>query len=326
MRIIVWIVLFLVLRLTAYAQSGSITVAPWSSDNAVIETFTETKGFFGKPKFTLLSVLAQSTADLVITSPLWPGDHIELDKPKAQPRPGWTGWEFNTKDLSLKQRESLGVAPTFDIALAFKERGKVAPPVLRLTNLVMGQVWLLFVDPDRDSHELPRLSYAARARVRVLPLVGNTWADLRGQWVSAAAAEQQSVPMFCGLPRTFVNELLAGVNDPAQLPIGIILVSSQLKPPTSPKALELFVSGLVDVQTELAESTAFAKAVVAAQKAAIETKSRFRRAEAKEMDRLTELKREGLAGDVRLTSRVSWQKMVAGDQVDLPVRVTGVVW
>lgn len=80
------------------------------------------------------------------------------------------------------------------------------------------------------------------------------------------------------------------------------------------------------MQTKFAESTAFAKAVVAAQKAAIETKPRFRRAEAKEMVRLTELKREGLAGDVRLTSRVSWQWIVAGNQAELPVRVSGVVW
>lgn len=327
MRVIVWIVLLLGLRLTAEAQSGSVTAAPWCGDNAVIETFTETKGFFGKPRFALLSVFTQTAADLEISSPLWPGERVELDKAKAQPLAGWTGWEFNTKDLSLKQREKLGAATKFDFALSFKERGKVAAPVLRLTNMVMGEVWLLFVHPDRDSHELPRLSAAARARVRVLSLEGNTWTDLRGQWVSAAAAEQQAIPMFCGLARSFVNELLdERVNNPSQLPVGIILVSPQFKPPSSPKAYELFVPGLVEVKTDLSESSALARAAAAAQRAAIDVRPRFRRAEAKEMSRLTELKREGHAGDVLLASPVSWQKIVAGDQVDLPVRVSGVVW
>ncbi len=327
MRTMVWAVLFSSLILVAAAQSDIVAVPPWCSDNAVIESFTEPKGLFGKPRFTLLSVFSPTAADLEITSSLWPGKRIELDKAKSPPKPGWTGWEFNTKDLSLRQREVLGVGTKFEASFSHKARGQATPDLLHLTNLVMGQVWVLFVDPDHDSHDLPPLSVAARAQVRVLPLEGKSWTEMRGLWVSAAAAEQEEMPLFCGLPRSFANEMVkTGVNTHSEIPVGIILVSSRLQPPTSPEAIELFAPGVLDPKSGQLESAALISALEAARKSVNESRSRFSRAVERENARLTELKREGQVGGGLLLPPVWWRKIVAGDQADLPVRVSGVVW
>lgn len=158
------------------AQSNGLSVPPWFSPNSVIQ---EVNRDAVKVRQLLLSVRSRIPVEIEVTSPLWSGRRIQLERAQAQTLSEWSTWELGNSDLRSGQLARLVPGVPFELVITPAGKG---PEELRLTNMVMGQVWLLAVSPDRDSHEMPQLSASALEWIRVLPLEGMEWTSMTGRW------------------------------------------------------------------------------------------------------------------------------------------------
>ncbi|MFM8358981.1 MAG: hypothetical protein ACKOET_10535 [Verrucomicrobiota bacterium] len=120
--------------------------------------------------------------------------------------------------------EALASVRTLDTRLEFKCTGNKSRESLVVTNQTIGPVWVLYVQPEADRHQMPTLTEQARARVRVLSLTNGFDRHRGGSWVMASEAADGGDPLFCGLPRGFANRL---ARTESKRVIGLILVPSR---------------------------------------------------------------------------------------------------
>lgn len=309
--------------------AGSAEPAPvlrlpgWFCDNAVLLP-AEPTGLFA-PKTVVLAGEASDPKAVKVVLSAWPTDRLSAEaNGEPAPRGGLAPWQISTRKLS----ETLAPGLNFNLTVTLPPRGKLAGTALFATNLAVGQVWVLGINPARDSHELPELSPAARQRVRVLAWDGDTWDEATGPWLTAEAAERGRLAAFGGLPRAFANAIVRqGAYGEGTQVIGLILRplsalrltaqqgadldrgSRVLAPPGSPQ----FAAG-IEAGFEANGAPGFGAA------------DRFARARANYLAALTEQKREGNPGTAFPVVPWKWQRYLAGESAPVPFRVTGVIW
>jgi len=291
---------------------------PWFGDNAVILPAEPTRLF--ETKSVVFHGESSDPRRVKVLLSAWPTDKLSAEADgEPDPRGGLAPWRISTRALS--PRLPLGLS--FNLTVSLPPRGKNLGTLLATTNLAVGQVWVLGVDPTRDSHELPKLSEAARQRVRVLSLEGDSWNRATGTWLTAEEAERRQLVSFCGLPRAFANAL-ATQGAPI---IGLILR------PMSSLGLDAIKGSDLDRSNRVLAPTGsppFAAGLEAAFDAngvpGLGALDRFERARADHISALTELKREGDPGGSFPGAPWRWQRYLPGESAPLPFRVTGVIW
>ena len=325
MRKLLTLLLWLSAGMAFAAGPGLIRLPPWFSDGAVIPP-AEPAEFFqsGAPVF---SGWATDPKGLRARLSLWPDETFAIDPNEALGvADGIRAWGLFTRHFSASRHERLTNGQTFGVTFGVPARGKSWAGSLTRTNVAVGPVWLLAIKPSHDSHELPALSSAARTRVRVLWLEGDSWARAQGSWQTGAEAERQGLRGFGGLPRAFANALVAQSSDDHQL-VGLVLCSPELLKFGDVQGTDLerstFSLGVPELPALKPGLAAAHAANTAPGFGAVE---RYRRAKRDYLAQLTELKREGIPGEPFPAAPWTWRRFQAGESRQVPFRVTGVLW
>ena len=170
------------------------------------------------------------------------------------------------------------------------------------------------------------MSEAARKRVRVLWLEGDSWTRAQGSWQTAAEAERQGIRGFGGLPRAFANALVAQSLEGRQV-VGFVLCSPELLKFDDAQGTDLERSTFsLGVPEHPALKPGLEAAHAANTAPGFGAVERYRRAKRDYLARLTELKREGTPGEPYPAAPWTWRRFQAGESRQVPFRVTGVLW
>jgi hypothetical protein len=292
----------------------------WCADNAVIPMGEHLlgeirgdewlSGFARYPGVRSLRVIVSLDPDRVLEP--------TFSRP-TKDKPDRVAWKLETGSDSRRALKSAFAGATFELSFTSEARGQRASVLRTVTNLAVGPVWVMVVDPNRDSIDLPPITEKVRDRIRILPLMG-AGAMSSARWVTAREAEKMSI--FCGVPRAFANELAGKVGDHGGA-IGLVLCTYRL-------AVNELSPGraLSGWQSQGREGTpALRSAVAAAYEADVglvsSADARNFRAGIAHTNELLDLKREGLVGEafVPPIPRLGW--VHPGGQPGLPMAVSG---
>lgn len=297
-------------------------VNPWHGNNAVLPI--DDLDFGVRARHTVISGLAAG-ADPPMCSFSWEPNQWTSTRRNpglgraVQPFP----WEFELRNLRSAARKLLVPGYAFEFRLGERRRRADPEPLLAITNVVTGPVWVLIVDPSADSYNPPPLTSSALQGVRVISFTGGLgWENCSG-WMTAAEAVRGKLRNFCGLPRAFANYSWPqgfGV-------IGLVLVPTELfpvMPPEGRKLVDWVVANREENRPELISAVEAARKAVSGPDAAA---ARNREdAQRKLYDRhLIDRKREGKLPEMAPPRSSVWQEILAGDHESLPFRVTGII-
>ena len=318
--------LMLLLAGTAFAADpGVVRLPPWFGDGAVIPPAEPTE--FYHSGTVMFSGWSTDPKGMKARFSVWPDDPLAVDTDEAGGSiDGLRPWRLTTRRFSASRHERLADGQMFGVAFGVPGHGKTFAVSQTLSNVAVGPVWVLAVKPSRDSHEVPALSPAARTRVRVLWLQGESWPRAQGSWLTAAEAEHQGVRGFGGLPRAFANALVAQSSDDHPV-VGLVLCSPELLHLDDRQGGELDRSATsVSVPDSPTLTVGLTAARVANAAPGSGATERYQRAKSDYLARLTELKREGIPGEPFPVAPWTWRRYMAGDSNPVPFRVTGVLW
>lgn len=207
------------LPLAAPAAEAPVRVPPWYGHSAVLAP-----GLCSARDNVLVAGQVETGCRFTGGFVVLPDRTSKLPASRSESRARWSDWSLRyDPNFSKDDCQALAAAPTFDTRLEFRGTGIKSETPLVLTNQTMGPVWVLYVNPDIDTHELPPLSELARTRVRVLSLTNGFDGSRGGRWVPASEAEAGGDTLFCGLPRGFANRL---ASTESRRFMGLILVPS----------------------------------------------------------------------------------------------------
>ncbi len=329
----------LALRLAA-ADATAIRLPPWYGDNAVLVAAERTKD--NEPDLTLIYGWSRGTSRPKVRFSTWPKVPVEAGfDERARRNDPERRWVLTSSRLDFRSAQSL--APGMAFSLQVEPGSSPSEDSLTVTNLAVGQVWILAVNPELDRHHPEELTPLARQRVRVLVLEGNSWDAMKGQWLTGDRLATNAPAAFSGLPRAFANRLSDPRNsNGAKDPIGLVLVPSSFVRATLAKAVrEPNRAGFLVGSTFLGANERRDPVLAAASDAALLANSdaqtgaraRYERAEAEHLARLTELKREGRLGEPFGKDHQEWTRLLplsgprlSGDPNLVPFRATGLIW
>ena len=318
-----WLCLFCAYTPRLGARSeGPMEVPPWYGDNAVLAQ--EDAPFGARPRPTGISGTTTHPGALVCSFSVEAGAWLDLERPSRSSRARDPGlWQATLRDGSTAAQKALFSGYPFDMRFAERVRKSGPREIGHLTNLVVGPVWAVVVDPELDAHELPGLTPNAKIRIRVLAFGANLGPESCTGWMGAEEAEDRKLSAFSGLARAFANSLATA----DRVAIGIVLIPRdaaplKLPPGRSPggwrpldrdekHAVLLEAVGAVRAANEGAREGANARAAIASRK---------------HQDLLTDLKREGVVGPPFAIKTIRWEQICPGDSPSIPFRVTGVIW
>jgi hypothetical protein len=313
-------------RCLAADAGASIRLPPWFGDNAVISQIEQAE----RGQIVVSgSTTGRSRPEMIFSA--WPKKAFQtMSLRNSSISEDGYGWQL----ASSKLNDAPLPSGPFDVSVSCSEGNRGPRTTIMRTNWLFGSVWLLVVDPDRDSHQMPEPTEEARRRVRVLALEGgNTWRQAGGSWLNLNEAYRQKLPLLCGLPRAFANAI---VDRDTSTTIGIVLRRSSAWRPGET------IGERIGNYTETAGSRvtqrfrAGLNAAVAANHGAFSGGyDRFEKEKKRLEETLRQLKREGKVGKAIPKSDLKWQRALPGDQVSnpelglqplVPFRVTGVIW
>jgi hypothetical protein len=312
----------------AAETSSAIRLPPWFRDNAVIPPASKTALF--ETAYLVVSGEAAGSRLPEVWFSTWPEKLRAKSLEEGSTTSCRRAWQLSTRDL----KGDLPAGTRLNLKASLAESAKVPKATITSTNWVVGSVWLLIVDPDRDSHQMPEPTGEALRRVRVLALEsGDTWREAEGSWLTLEEAWKRDVPLLSGMPRAFANAI---VDQGPGGPIGLIL---RLK---SACELDANIGQKLGGQSGASgspvtpEFSAGTKACAAANHGtAFGAYVRSQRENERLMAELRKLKREGTVGDPINSDYSKWQYAIPGEEAAsraqgkqplVPFRVTGVVW
>lgn len=321
---VAWVLLGCWLHTAGSAAESSVRVPPWFSHSAVLPRISDPQ-----PGTILLSGDALSGLNVRIGVSIWPEEKLKPDdEPRGSARAERTGWTLKRGSLQEKQLVALQQGGRFDITLQPMRGGREQDGRLVITNLCFGPVWLLFVDPSHDDHDLPSLTEDARRRVRVLALSNGLDPFGSNRWVTAAEAADRGEPLLCGQPRDFANRLVRSRPESTE-PIGLILVPNRDLPAT---ARSIALNEISRATTECPVGkygdyhAGLAAAVdVTSKDESGSAKHRANVFGASQRRNLLDLKREGILGPSLPTLHL-WKHISSCKDMPKELPVTGRIW
>jgi len=192
-------------------RSGAVLARPQDRAAAVLARAKERSDALlarAKERSTPDEALIQGTvtADLGLRARLVgaKGNGLTVDIPLHQRGP-WENWSILLAKFTDEEKGHIQDGQFFDLEVSPKKK---RPPLVLLTNLVVGPLYAVHVDVKRDTHELPELSAEALRRVRLLILSNDLNPASDARWMPASEAVERNLPAFCGMPRALAERLV----------------------------------------------------------------------------------------------------------------------
>ncbi|MCC7375340.1 MAG: hypothetical protein IT581_11860 [Verrucomicrobiales bacterium] len=292
-----------------------VRVLPWFGDNAVLAT-DQAKADPSSGRDSLLEGDASSRRILRWSTTLEPGLWNDPSRGYASSytRQGQP-WSIEWTDFSRAARQPLREGTPVDLLLGRRLKDRSVVPIMQVTNLVVGSVWVLRVNPKFDSHEMPEIHPATRSRVRILPLDHGFDPSFKCHWLSADEARHSR--LFCGMPRVFANALASSPHRSlnGSSIIGLVLCESSSAPPNTERAHSIsswshdegegIHLGLADIADAINQANDSPTSGAAARL----EKDRF----------------EGKVTPDLVADKERWTLITVGDNPALPFRTSGVI-
>ena len=306
-------------QVPAWYRSGAVLARPQDRSDAVLAR--------ARDGSTTNGALIQGTvtADLELRARLVgaEGNGLTVDIPLHQRGP-WEKWSIQLARFTAKEKRHIQDGRFFDLEVS---PTKKAPPLVLLTNLVVGPLYAVHVDVKRDTHELPELSAEALRRVRLLILSNDLNSASDARWIPASEAVERSLPAFCGMPRALAERLVlahAGV-------VGMVIIEDP-RPITASKSVPP-VHGLVGVDRDNHPQALVASAhlvwdVVTGKTAPfdkISAYARYERRIAANVRRAEDERYERKVIEID-ESYYRWTRITDGAHSKLPFAVTAEIW
>lgn len=297
----------------------AIRVPPWYRSGAVLAPLEDATG----TNRVLVAGTVGGNLKLRCTLVGPKGHGLTVDGVQWEKGP-WRSWLIYTRRFAKERRPRQN--EPFELQLV-PESKKFRNQALTLTNLVLGPLYVVHVDPARDSHEMPAVSEAVRRQVRILVLRDGEKADADAQWMTAAEAADRNVPEFCGMPRALAERLVTGRSGAA----GLVIIPGTNIPPASRSHVPI-VTLIGPFRDQYAGSLTRPAGVVwdalmgrQPPFDSISASARYERAIAKERDRGREEKRERRQL-VPVTPYYQWTLLTDAERTNRPFAVTAEVW
>jgi hypothetical protein len=304
---------------TSPANAAAVQVPVWYGSGAVLARAVD------YPSTNRVLVAGEAAAKLELEARLvgGPDDGIYIDFRQWQKGP-WRPWSLLLVRMTDAQEEHIAPGRPFQLELAPKK--KPFPPLL-LTNLVVGPLYAVHVDPKRDSHEMPDVSPEVLRRVRLLILSHDLDPDTGMGWVSASEALERRLPEFCGMPRAFAERLVQA--HPEE--IGMVIIRDDRPMATSKSSAAVQAVVGVDRSRYPAPLTAASELVwdaVTGKTAPfdrISAYARYDRRLASDIRKAQEARYEGKTTEIHDTL-YRWTRIADGAHSRLPFAVTAEIW
>lgn len=324
-RLLPWVsVLVLALTRVTSAATPALSVPPWYSDNAVLALDVP---FDTRRQVTQITGFTDEVKGLVCAFSTEPGSWLPVtrrERQEASAKP--VAWEISLRDASRASEKALVSGAPFDVTFALVRKPRGAEPsrdvLHKASNLAVGPVWAVVVDPTQDKHELPALTMSAKDWVRIFSFEGGLSPSHSSGWMSAVEADRSKLANFVGLPRAFANAIASYANTP----IGIVLVPRPWVPSDLPsgQAIADWVPDERD-QNHPALRSALEAAVQANDGTNSGSRVRFSALNTRNKANLQNLKRQGIVAIPEPGTQVLWKQVHPGHQDFLPFRVTGLI-
>jgi hypothetical protein len=307
------------------AEGFEVQFHAWYGDNAVLAT----DQWPTRPSGRRVSLTGQVTepSRLRWSTSFNPGEWARASTARGPwiPADG-RAWALGRSHFGRDAFRGLRSGVPFDLILAERGRDRDIHPVVQATNVVVGTVWLLVVNPGPDSHELPSLTPMARERIRVLPLDSGFIPLGRQRWLAPVEAEHAR--LFCGLPRAFANSLakepVAETGGLATM--GLVLCKASDAPSITKAARSISRWAHDQGEGILSGFGAVARAINCANDDVEQgARARFERAKAAWEQRSAESRFEGKVYPNPVAAVERWTLVAIGDDPALPFRMTGIV-
>ena len=306
--------------LGAPAAAKPAEVFPWCGDGAVLAADV---GFGPRNQVTALSGRADDPKLLAVAFSAEPESWVRVQtRDRRGSTPDGHSWELPLRDAGADARKAMFSGRPFDVLLGLKQRRTEPDRLLGVFGLVVAPVWALVVDPEADRHQLPNLTAYTSNTVRVLSFTGGLTAGHCSGWMTAGEAKAAGMENFCGLARTFAND----ISSQGKGVVGLVLVPKSLLPPNLPpgQAVEKWAPSRSNEDDPLLHAALRAVGV-----ANYDDRSgaheRRRRAIDAHKKLQQDAKREGKVLEGFPTGIVLWKEIFPGDQDFLPFRVNGLV-
>jgi hypothetical protein len=312
------------MHLTVAAAEERVRVPPWFGHSAVIAP-----EFCDQDEAILLTGEVQPPYKVRVSSSTWPPEVLRgTTLQEGRNATSWSRWLFKRKHLYKDDCKAIQNARPFQLTLKAEAGRRDPPGSLTLTNLAIGPVWILYINPEHDDHELPELTEGARSRVRVLSLPKGLDPHSAAQWVTAGKAVDDQDRLFCGQPREFANRLANAPGAPAA--IGLILIPrpAQSRPKGSTRLQDLIKANQeqpASKQQDFAQGVRAAFDITTNQTDRGSVAARRRTYEEATHRHLSELKREGNVGKP-IEPLEKWFWAAPGQDPETSLRVTGRIW
>ena len=312
------------------AAADAVQVPAWYRSGAVLARLQDrpdAESARAQERSTTNGALIQGTvtADLGLRARLVgaKGNGLTVDIPMHQKGP-WEKWSILTVRFTADEKRHIQDGQLFDLEVLPKKK---APPLVLLTNLVVGPLYAVHVDVKRDTHELPELSAEALRRVRLLILSNDVSPASDARWILASEAVERSLPAFCGMPRALAERLMrahAGA-------VGMVIIEDP-RPITASRSVPP-VHGLVGVDRDRHPEALVASAhliwdVVTGKTAPfdkISAYARYERRIAANVRRAEDARFERKVIEID-ESYYRWTRITDGAHSKLPFAVTAEIW
>lgn len=328
----------LILLYSALAQD--IELPPWYGNQAVLPPVfagamespgTEVYGFTG-PTVSRLKLRFDSVPPMDISpEKSEAGRKISWHDGDYRPQAKSSYYRISVDDFRSEKPGLRESGSTFSVSILGPKKGMLAGTNILVTNLTVGPVWLMLVDPRRDSINMEALTPAARSRIRVLSFSGSSLLESKGTWISGDVADRMGTRLLCGKVRFWANRVISNpryANNSVTLGLVLLELPDEMKERDrivdSHKGFDL-IPGLSPASFALEPD--MVAGLEALQDAESDAKLRFERSQSNYTAHLIQLKREGKIGDASpVQDWHRWTRFSDGKRSDLPFRVTGVVW
>ncbi len=313
---------WMLLPMAKAAEPGELRVPPWYRSNAVLaqpsKPLDSKRLLIGGQVYMSHKLKAQLEGA--------PGGGLHVDNGRYE-KGNWKTWMVRMNRFTRAENAFLDEHPSFDVTVKHRRAPKSGASGLTLTNLCLGPLFAVHVDPERDSFDLPECGPAVLSRVRVLILTNGVDPTSSAQWMTAAEAVQRKLPGFCGMPRALAERLVRWHDGHVGL---VILARSGVdRPPGNGRALvEVLGSNRSRHPAwfvSLAELVSDAVTGKAPPFNQISASARYERRYAAAEQTAKEARREGREVPVSV-DLYRWSHISRGDRSALPFAVTAEVW